>query len=393
MNQDLVKLYQIAGKKSRKIIGLMSGTSLDGLDIALCEIQNFGTSTHLSVEKFTTFPYSEKTKSAIRKVFAKGLVELPYLAALNVELGKEFAKIICNTLEEWKIQPNSIDLIASHGQTIMHVPEKIEGMGPSTLQIGDADQIAFGTGILTLSDFRQKHLAAGGQGAPLVVYGDYLLFTDPRKDQIYLNIGGIGNFTFLPKNGQSKDIKLSDTGPGNTLIDAAMIHFYQKSYDENGGIAKSGKLNEALWNYLMKHPFLKREYPKSTGPEEFNFDFLFNQLENIPAEDWIHSLSRYTVYCIEKSIKDTVNLDDCLNTELYVSGGGLKNGFLMEELKKSFASIKVVPFEKAEIPADAKEAALFALLANETIANPESSKGRKLGPFPWPYFGKISFPN
>lgn len=393
MNQYLEKLYQIAHKNSKLILGLMSGTSLDGLDLALCEIKGFGKSTKLNLISFKTVEYSTELKNQISKVFAKGLVELPFLSALNAELGRIHGEMINKTLKEWKVENNSIDLIASHGQTIMHVPKNNFGMGSSTFQIGEADIISKETGIITLSDFRQKHIAHGGEGAPLVVYGDYLLFSNPNKDQILLNIGGIGNFTFLPRSENTEEIKLSDTGPGNTLIDAAMRYFFQKDYDQDGQIARSGKMIPELWESLIIHPFLSREYPKSTGPEEFDFHFIVQNFSENKPQDIIRTLTEFSVHCMEKSFKDCINLDNCLNTEIHISGGGAYNEFMIELLQNKFPDISVGKINKKMIHPEAKEAALFAVLCNETIANPESSKQRRLGPHPWPYFGKISFPD
>ena len=393
MNQNLEKLYQISHKKSKLILGLMSGTSLDGLDLALCEITGFGKSTKLNLKFFKTVEYSTELKNQISKVFAKGLVELPFLSALNAELGRIHGEMINKTLKEWKVENNSIDLIASHGQTIMHVPKNNFGMGSSTFQIGEADIISKETGIITVSDFRQKHIAHGGEGAPLVVFGDYLLFSNPNKDQILLNIGGIGNFTFLPRSENTNEIKLSDTGPGNTLIDAGMRYFYQKDFDQDGLIARSGKMIPELWESLINHPFLKREYPKSTGPEEFDFQFIIQNFSEFESQDIIRTLTEYSVYCIEKSFKDLINLDNCLNTEILISGGGANNLFLIELLQNKFPNLSVGKMKKEMIHPEAKEAALFAVLCNETISNPESSKQRRLGPHPWPYFGKISFPD
>lgn len=393
MNQDLSKLYQIANKDSRLILGLMSGTSLDGLDLALCEVKNYGRQTKLNTLRFKTVFYPEDLKNKIREVFAKALVELPYLTALHAELGRKFAQMVNSTLKEWGVDRESVDLIASHGQTVMHVPRNPYKMGPSTLQIGEADILSKETGILCLSDFRQKHIAYGGEGAPLVVYGDYLLYSSHEKNQLLLNIGGIGNYTFLPQDENLDHILLTDTGPGNTMMDAAMLHYFGKDYDEGGRIARSGKLNQELWQRLIEHPFLELDYPKSTGPEDFSFERLKPFLDGIKPEDCLHTLCKFTAFTIEKSIRENINLDIYLNIELLVSGGGAKNDYLLELIRSKLPEVRLDRFDSPGISSDAKEASLFALLANEMVANPESSIGRTLGNYPWPYFGKISFPH
>ncbi|MCS6809421.1 MAG: anhydro-N-acetylmuramic acid kinase, partial [Bacteroidota bacterium] len=195
MNSNLTALFTIARKPERRIIGLMSGTSLDGLDIAVCRIAGSGGDTNVAVEQFTTVPYSEDIKQAIRTVFAKEYVDFQFLTLLHAWLGRLHGTMILASLRAWGIAPHDIDCIASHGQTVMHAPQSLHkhynfpdgGFPNATLQIGDGDHIAVTTGILTLSDFRQKHIAAGGEGAPLAVYGDYCIFSSRTEHRIMLN--------------------------------------------------------------------------------------------------------------------------------------------------------------------------------------------------------------
>jgi anhydro-N-acetylmuramic acid kinase len=221
MNLNVSCLYEIAQKPSRTIIGLMSGTSLDGLDIALCEFTGSGLNTSVKVSRFSTLAYSSEFKEQLKSVFARKVVDLEQVTLLNAFIGRYYADLISLAFEEWKMDLSTVDLIASHGQTIFHAPKhqhQISGMPNATLQIGDGDHIAMGTGIITLSDFRQKHIAAGGEGAPLAVYGDYLLFWNSSENRVMLNIGGIANLTFLPSD-SSCGFLSSDVGPGNTLLD------------------------------------------------------------------------------------------------------------------------------------------------------------------------------
>ncbi len=223
MNPNIQNLFTIAQKTERNIIGLMSGTSLDGLDVAYCKIAGSGTNTKATVVHFTTVPYDEATKAEIRKVFAKKTIDFQHLALLNEWIGILHGKMVLECLEQWQLTSHDVDLIASHGQTVMHAPKSLHQQDKfpnATLQIGDGDHLAVTTQCITISDFRQKHLAAGGEGAPLAVYGDYFLFHSRTENRILLNIGGIANFTLLPKSEPFTSVFVTDTGTGNTLMDA-----------------------------------------------------------------------------------------------------------------------------------------------------------------------------
>jgi len=278
MNKNIEQLYSIAQKEERLIIGLMSGTSLDGLDIALCRFSGAGKHTNVALLQFETVAYTAEFKTLVREVFSKKLVDLEKLCLLNGWIGRQHGIMINECLNQWKIDRNSIDIIASHGQTIYHAPKRFHQKAQfdnATLQIGDGDHLAVETGIITLSDFRQKHIAAGGEGAPLAIYGDYLLFTHPTENRVMLNIGGIANFTYLPANGSLHDVLCADIGAGNTLMDAYIRQYFpNKYYDEDADIAKQGKVNEALLAKLKEEPFFTQAFPKSTGPELFNVGYI-----------------------------------------------------------------------------------------------------------------------
>ncbi len=258
MNKNIQKLYAIAQKPSRKIIGLMSGTSLDGLDVALCEYQGSGLNTKVKVLKFDTVSFDEDVKIEIRKVFAKKEIDFQQLCMLNPWIGNFHGEIVNQCLRKWEIENSEVDCIASHGQTVFHAPRilhNIDKFPNATLQIGDGDHLAVKTGILTLSDFRQKHCAAGGEGAPLAVYGDYLIFSKKNKNRILLNMGGISNFTFLSGDLDPEKVFATDTGPGNTILDAYTLKHFQKPYDKDAEIARRGKLSDSLLKELKNHPF------------------------------------------------------------------------------------------------------------------------------------------
>ncbi len=285
----------------------MSGTSLDGLDIALCNVAGSGTRTKVVINKFITIPYSDDIRKRILHIFAKPNIEFKSLSELNAWLAITHGNMILSALKKWKVKPSNVDIIASHGQTVFHAPMAITpGVSVnSTLQIGDGDHIAVTTGIITLSDFRQKHIAAGGEGAPLAVYGDYLLFSKKNEDRIMLNIGGIGNFTYLPGSLKRDKVFVTDTGPGNTMIDQAMRSFFKgKTFDKDAEIALSGTVNEDLLSELKKDRFFELPFPKTTGPEQFNLNYLNKARKgrSIAKEDIIATLTRFSADTIAAAI-------------------------------------------------------------------------------------------
>jgi anhydro-N-acetylmuramic acid kinase len=402
MNKNIKSLYELAQKPTRTIIGLMSGTSLDGLDIALCNISGSGKNTLVSLEQFTTVPYSEAIKAEIRKVFAKKNIDFQHLALLNEWIGNVHADLILNSLNEWNCTPTEVDLIASHGQTVMHAPKILHQQAQfpnATLQIGDGDHIAVRTGIITVSDFRQKHLAAGGEGAPLAIYGDYFLFGSETENRIMLNLGGIGNFTFLPKNQNPEGVFVTDTGTGNTLIDAfVQLHFPERSYDKDAEIARKGTVNPDLLQALKNNPFFEAPFPKSTGPELFNLEYVQkaiteSQTEQLSTEDVLATLTRFSAETAAEAIIFAIQQAGTMTADftVYVSGGGMHNPLLMDYLKE-LVPCSFKNTDEIGISGDAKEAILFAVLANETVAGGATDFGTNNG-IPSVTMGKISFPD
>ncbi len=396
MNPNIADLYQIAQKPYRRIIGLMSGTSLDGLDMALCKIGGSGVQTTVEIEAFETEAYSEDIRQRIRNVFAREQVDFPYLVLLNAWLGNVHAHMIREFIKRNEIDPGSIDLIASHGQTVMHAPKHQHGMDAfpnATLQIGDGDHIAVGTGITTISDFRQKHIAGGGEGAPLAVYGDYLVFSKLGEDRIMLNMGGIGNFTFLSGDGDPEKVFVSDTGPGNTLMDAWMWRCRGEAFDRDASMARSGRIHEGLLQCLTDHVFFSLPFPKSTGPEVFHVGFVDACLAKVETseitdEDVMATLNMFSAKTIVQGIKSNIGDHLC---HVYASGGGMHNPLLMENIKAQLPGYSFSSTEDLGIPGDAKEALLFAVLANEAVAGKPIEFGRKHD-IPAITMGKISFP-
>jgi len=397
MNNQISRLATIAAAPSRIIAGLMSGTSLDGLDIALCEFSGSGIATNIYLLHFATIPYPAEIKEQLKSISFKGQVDLQEVTLLNAMMGSYSAKLVLAAFQEWGINPATVDLIASHGQTIFHAPSSLHQLADfpnATLQIGDGDHIAVGTGIITVSDFRQKHIAAGGEGAPLAFYGDYLLFSNNAESRIMLNIGGISNFTYLPA-GRNPDRAFStDVGPGNTMMDQfVQLHYPGRYYDKDAEIAKSGIPNQPLVKALLDHPFFSKPFPRTTGPELFNMDYLNRAIkasgqQALSPQDILASLCEFTAVSIVDAISQSIGQQ---TFGIYVSGGGMHNPLLVEKINTGLDT-RLKSTEDMGIDPDAKEAILFALLANECVAGGETDFGGRPG-IPTVTMGKISLPD
>ncbi len=397
MNPQIERLYQISQKKDRRIIGLMSGTSLDGLDIAVCRIENAGKTTKIQLEHFTTMDYEDDFRARVREVFAKRNIDQQLFSGLNAYIGIMHAKLINTALQQWNIPSSEIDCIASHGQTVYHAPQSLtkdRNWPNSTLQIGDGDHIAVNTGIITLSDFRQKHVAAGGEGAPLAAYGDYLLFSHATENRFLLNIGGISNFTFIPSHQTKLKAYATDLGPGNTMMNQYMKANFNQEMDRDAYMAKKGQVNDALLNQLLTEEFLTLPFPKTTGPELFNLAYLEKAQErskttHIPHENVMATLNRFAALAMVNGIRK--QSEGLSNVAVYISGGGLHNPLLFDYIKRSLPTRKVESFATLGINPDAKEAVLFALLANETLVGNKSNVAQ-IKDSPAVCMGKISLP-
>lgn len=397
MNPYLSQLSKIGSASSRKIVGLMSGTSLDGLDIALCEFSGYGLETQVKLLNFKTISYSSELKSALKLISSKPRVDLEQVTVLNAYLGNIYGEMVLACLGDWNVEVTDVDLIASHGQTIYHTPKHQHGLEfypNATFQIGDGDHVAVKTGIITLSDFRQKHVAAGGEGAPLSIYGDYLLFSSETEHRVLLNIGGISNFTYLPATGSELAVMSTDVGPGNTLMDQFVQREYPGlGYDDGGSIAAIGEINESLLNLLLDDAFFKRSFPKTTGPEVFSLSYLDNVLGKaglieLTNADILATLSAFTVAGIELGLSACI--PDNTDFSLYISGGGMHNTFLRQQLEAKLGrSIKSTAL--LDVDPDAKEAVLFAVLANECISGAALQYPTTSGLLPVA-MGKISLP-
>ena len=366
----LEKIKQIIDKDRRKVIGLMSGTSADGVDSALVEIEGYGLETKIRLIKFNTYPFPDDVRDRIFRVFPPSKCTVEDICELNFILGDIFADSALRIIKEAGLKPSDVDLIGSHGQTVCHLPKSNT---PSTLQIGEPAVISNKTGIVTIADFRVADIAVGGQGAPLVPYVDFLLLRDKYKSRAIQNIGGIGNVTVLPADGKLDDVIAFDTGPGNMVIDETVriITQGQMKYDLNGEIASNGSPNKDLLEKLLSHPFIKQTPPKTTGREEFGTYWTQEivqkaRLSGIIDGDIVATVTEFTARSIYENYERFI-LPKYDISEVLVCGGGVHNQAIMRSLKEMLNPIDVGTVDDYGLPSDAKEAIAFAVLANETI--------------------------
>lgn len=393
------KLLLLSKKRKKVVAGLMSGTSLDGVDIAIVEIKNSGKKSKLKHIGFFTYSFPDGLKEKILSNSVLNSGNVTDICKLNFMIARIYADAIKSLCETIDFPMKKIDLIGSHGQTIHHLPEKNEQFGygtSSTLQIGDPSVLAKLTGITTIGDFRVADVALGGQGAPLVPYFDFIMYSSKKVDRALLNIGGISNITALKKNGKAEDVIAFDTGPGNMLIDYLMKHFYGKEFDKDGETASFGKLNEELSTAIVeKDELIKKTPPKSSGREYFDMNFLhplIEKFEGIPNEDIIATVTDYTAYSVWYNYSEFIK-KNCKIKELFISGGGSKNKAIVNSLKKYFGNkVKIKNVEELGISADAKEAICFAVLANETLSGNPSNITSVTGAERSTILGKICLP-
>lgn len=355
-------------------VGLMSGTSLDGIDVLLASVSGSYKETKTEIIAFETLGFDDTIKEKLNHAMTLIFSNVSVLTSLNFELGYLFAEAVNKLLAKANVHADQIDFIASHGQTVYHIPFAQDKLIASTLQLGDGSVIASQTGIKTIYNFRTADMAVGGQGAPLVPYADYCLFSNDKTDRILLNIGGISNITYLKKNGSLDEVIAFDTGPGNMIIDAFMNYLYDKPYDEDGLVARSGKLIKSMFDELKAIPYVKQQQPKSTGRELYGLEFskkLLESFKNHKKEDLVRTVTEYTAWSIGEGCKLIhLNLSE---TELIASGGGARNKFLLELVYLYLKGIKLKTSDEYGIGVDQKEALAFIILGNETIQNKPSN--------------------
>ncbi len=356
----------------RRVIGLMSGTSADGVDAALVEVGL--AETRVRLVAFTELPYPPELRQEILEVSEAEGGNVAKICRLHVILGEWFARAAFNVCRKAGVEMSNVDLIGSHGQTVHHLPEAHSTFGVvtrSSLQIADPCVIAERTGVTTVADFRARDLAVGGQGAPLVPLVDYLLFRSRREGRVLLNIGGISNVTVLPTGCGPEDVMAFDTGPGNMMLDALtwVLTGGRLAYDAGGAFAASGEVSDSLLAEMMRHPFLKRVPPKSTGRETFGASLVRNILARrgrVPDEDLIATATAFTARSIADALKRFV-LPVSPIGRMAVSGGGGRNAVIMDMLRGALPGLDICQTDALGVPSDAKEAIAFAVLANATV--------------------------
>ena len=342
-------------------IGLMSGTSLDGIDAVLVQFEN----EQVTVLESICLPLTSNLKDEIKSLINPADNEINRLAALDVQLGKIFADVAIQLISQTKYKKENITAVGSHGQTIRHWPEALH---PSTLQIADPNIIAEITGMTTVADFRRRDMAAGGQGAPLVPAFHQQIFRDAKKNRVILNLGGIANITLLAAD-RNIPVTGFDTGPANTLMNHWIQQQQNKSYDDNGDWASSGQINESLLERLLDDDYFKLTPPKSTGTEYFNADWLTNKLSDfssLAAEDIQASLTAFTAISIIDAIHKYA-LKVMPVDEVIICGGGVHNKYLLQKLEQGLPNIEVNNSAKYGIDPDYIEATAFAWLAKQTL--------------------------
>lgn len=350
----------------RVVCGLMTGTSLDGIDIAICSFSSAKDNHSFRLLAFNTFPFPSEVKKILKDIISRKRF-IDDISLTHFALPKLFAQSITQLCQNSSIKLTEIDAIGMHGQTIWHQPQQKEIANlriSSTFQLASGSALAKLIGIPVVYDFRAADIALGGEGAPLVPIFDYNFLKSKTENTICLNIGGISNITYLPKNSNTSDIIAFDTGPGNVWIDILAKELFNLDYDENGNLARQGKVNSALINKLKEISFIKRKPPKSTGRELFNRELLFSLIKNISKFDAIATFTYFTAWSIAENIKSFLEPAN----RLIASGGGANNLFLMDLLKKELPTIDFAKSDDFGISSDAKEAICFAYLAYRTLA-------------------------
>ncbi|WNR45726.1 anhydro-N-acetylmuramic acid kinase [Paenibacillus roseipurpureus] len=392
-------LRKLLNQTSLTIAGIMSGTSLDGIDVAIVRIDGRGLDTSIKLIHFESFAYEADVREKLKLLCTIEHSDVAQVCGMNFAIAERFADAVIQTAAAANLSMADIDLVSSHGQTIWHIPIADDAnpfLPKSTLQIGDLSVIAKRTGKPVVGDFRTADIAVGGQGAPLVPYGDYLLFRDENKGRILQNIGGIGNCTAIPA-ASSGGIAF-DTGPGNMIMDQVVYELSEGrlSYDANGEWAAKGRVHQELLEDLLAHPYFQEPPPKTTGREIFGKAYaatwLASALERgLPQEDIVATATAFTAHSIARGYQDFIFPQSEI-AEVIVSGGGAHNRTLLSMLGELLPNQTIFTSDELGISCDAKEAMLFALLGNAFIQGETNNVPAATGAERQTIMGKLALP-
>lgn len=382
------------------VLGLMSGTSADGIDVALVDISGSPPRISAKLVNFTSLPFPGRVRSELLRVAEGEAVTSGEISQLNFRLGQLFALACLDACRRFRTSPKKVALIGSHGQTIFHQGVASPYLGvrvASTLQIGEPSIIASHTGITTVADFRPADMSVGGHGAPLVPFVDYVLYRDAKLGRAALNLGGIGNVTAIPAGAKPREVAAFDTGPGNMLIDALVKRFTRgvQPFDRDARIAQRGRCLPHLINKLMKDPYLRQHPPKTAGREQYGHVFLEKVIKQGRAlrarpEDLVRTATIFTALSVIDALHRWV-LPKTQIGQLIVSGGGVHNPLIMAQLAASLPDVEVIPSSRLGVPEDAKEALAFAILAYETFHHRPSNLPSATGARRPTILGKICY--
>lgn len=383
-----LRLYQVMNKESRLIIGAMSGTSADGVDVVVVSLEGHGRSIKWRLISKGVLPYPTDVKRRILYSSERGCAE--EICVLSFVIGHLFSKAIIEVLESSAISTSEVDAIGSHGQTIYHMPEYTKVGNTLTrcsLQIGNLSVIAENTGLITVGDFRSRDVAAGGHGAPIIAYVDWALLTSKTVGRLVQNIGGIANVTVLPPNASLSEVYAFDTGPGNMVIDEVMRTLFATDLDVDGTTAAKGSPSDALLEELMNHWFIKAPPPKTAGRREFGRSFANYVIKKgfrmgLTKEDIVATVSMLTVKSIVYNYDKYVLKNPKRRfSEVILGGGGVRNKFIVRELERELRKrgLRLLLHEELGVDSKFKEALGMAVLTHEALSGIPNNVPRATG--------------